>query len=363
MKLFTCNHCAQPVYFENHLCLKCDALLGFDPQQMEVVSLQPSGNAYILFTQNGENNTILYRYCSNKQYQVCNWLIPFESETEFCVACNLNHTIPNLGPEGHLEKWSRIEVAKHRLLYALLRFKLPLVSKYQNEATGIAFDFMADDEAGNQRLLTGHDNGLITLNIAEADDVIREMARNQMDEVYRTLLGHFRHETGHYYWDQLIKDTERLDGFRKLFGNETMDYGAALQQHYNKVAADDWKQQFISAYASAHPWEDWAETWAHYLHIVDTLETGYSFGLSVKPRLPEAEKEMNARLNIDPYTARSFDDIMDRWMPLSFVMNSLNRSMGMKDSYPFVINDAVREKLRFIHETIKGAGNPKPLNS
>lgn len=353
MQLFTCSHCAQPVYFENHLCLKCNAPLGFDPLQLQMVSLQEAGDGYASFTQSGENNTGKYKYCANKQYGVCNWLLPYETEAEFCIACNLNHTIPDLSAEGHLEKWSRIEVAKHRLLYALLRFNLPLVSKYQDAQSGIAFDFMADDASSGQRLLTGHANGLITLNIEEADDVIRVMAQKQMDEVYRTLLGHLRHEVGHYYWDQLIKDTGRLEGFRALFGDETVDYSEALQAHYDKANTGAWKENFISAYASAHPWEDWAETWAHYLHIVDTLETGYSFGLTVKPRLPEADTEMNARLNIDPYTAKSFDSIMERWMPLSFVMNSLNRSMGMKDSYPFVINDAVREKLQFIHDTIK----------
>ena len=251
-------------------------------------------------------------------------------------------------------KWGSIEVAKHRLVYSLLRFKLPVLSKYQDENNGLAFDFMADDNASHKRLLTGHDNGLITLNIEEADDVVRTMASNQMDEVYRTLLGHFRHEVGHYYWDQLIKNSARLNSFRNHFGDETIDYGEALKRHYAKTDSEDWKAQFISSYASSHPWEDWAETWAHYMHIVDTLETGYAFGLNVNPRLTEKDPEMSARLNIDPYTAHSFEAIIDRWMPLSFVMNSLNRSMGMKDSYPFVINDAVKNKLRFIHETIKG---------
>ena len=353
MKLFTCTHCGQPVFFENYLCLKCHAPLGFDPIQMELVALQQTEKGYALYAQSGETHTEQYKYCSNKQHNICNWLLPNNSNDEFCVACNLNHTIPDLSVLGNLEKWGHLEVAKHRLVYSLLRFKLPVVSKYQDENKGLAFDFMADDDASNNRLLTGHANGWITLNIEEADDVARAMARNQMNEVYRTLLGHFRHEVGHYYWDQLIKDTARLDGFRKLFGDESMDYSEALKKHYAKTDSEEWRGQFISAYASAHPWEDWAETWAHYLHIVDTLETAYSFGLNVKPRLPETDTEMSARLNIDAYTTKSFDNIINRWIPLSFVMNSLNRSMGMKDIYPFVINEAVIEKLKFIHETIK----------
>lgn len=353
MKLFKCNNCNQPIYFENYLCVHCNAALGFNPQQMDLLSLQAAADDATLFTIAGATDGNQYKYCSNQQHNVCNWLLPHSSEAAYCMACNLNHTIPNLSEPHHWEKWARIEVAKHRLVYALLRFQLPVVSKFQNAANGIAFDFMAEENKG-ERLLTGHDNGLITLNIAEADDAIREMARKQMDEVYRTLLGHFRHEIGHYYWDQLIKNSDRLQLFRNIFGDETMDYSQALQLHYNKLPSDSWKETFISVYASAHPWEDWAETWAHYLHIIDTLETAYSFGLTLSPAVSDNSNDMSAAINIDPYATENFTAIMERWIPLSFVMNSLNRSMGMKDSYPFVINAAVTEKLNFIHETIKG---------
>jgi hypothetical protein len=327
---------------------------------MDMVSLQPAGdNSYILFDSKEKNtpSSSRYKYCVNKQYNVCNWLLPFESETDYCIACSLNRIIPDLSQPDHLEKWVQIESAKHRLVYSLLRFHLPVISKSQDEEKGIAFDFMSDEnKEGAKRLLTGHNHGVITLNIEEADDAIREMARNNMDEVYRTLLGHFRHEIGHYYWDQLIKDSSRLESFRKLFGNEMMDYEEALKQHYSKEASDSWKEKFISAYASSHPWEDWAETWAHYMHIVDTMETAYSFGMTLNPRVADNDNEMRARLNIDPYSAKHFENIIERWIPLAFVMNSLNRSMGLKDSYPFVINEKVKEKLNFIHETIRGDG-------
>ena len=354
MKLFKCDHCGQPVYFENYFCVQCNALLGFDAQQMDMLSLQPAANNKNIFTIAGTNRTDQYKYCSNKQYNVCNWLLPQNSESDYCIACNLNRTIPNLNQPDHWDKWAHIEVAKHRLVYSLLRFKLPLISKFQDEDKGIAFDFMAEENKGDgERLLTGHDNGLITLNIEEADDAVREMARKQMDEVYRTLLGHFRHEIGHYYWDRLISNTNRLQPFRKLFGDESADYEEALKQHYNKVPSDSWKATFISVYASAHPWEDWAETWAHYLHIIDTMETAYSFGVIINPRAAGVKNDLSAALNIDPYTTKSFNEIIERWIPLSFVMNSLDRSMGMKDSYPFVINEGVKEKLNFIHETIR----------
>jgi len=387
MKLFKCNNCGQPVYFENYICLKCNAPLGFDPEQMDLLALEHKQEAvhqnqeagfqhqdqvegkwqaeeqnaqeemaYAILGLEEQEEKKLYKYCSNRNYNVCNWLLPYDSEKEFCVACNLNHTIPNLSTADHLEKWSRIEIAKHRLVYSLLRFKLPIISKFEDNDKGIAFDFMADDPTGANQLLTGHDHGNITLNIAEADDVIREMARNQMEEVYRTLLGHFRHEIGHYYWERLIESTDKLQSFRQLFGDETADYGEALKAHYAKPHSNEWQNNFISAYASSHPWEDWAETWAHYLHIIDTMETAYSFGLKVKPKMSEPDNDLSATINIDPYAAKNFAAIMERWLPLSFVMNSLNRSMGMKDSYPFVITEAVKEKLAFIHETIQSLG-------
>jgi hypothetical protein len=360
MKLFKCGRCGQPVYFENYYCVHCNASLGFDSQNMTMLSMQEEvDNSYTLI--NGHANTNFtaarYKYCINKQSGVCNWILSWDDEARYCFACNLNRTIPNLGQVDHREKWARIEVAKHRLIYSLLRLKLPVISKFQDEVHGIAFEFKAENKRLAEPLITGHDKGVITLNIDEADDAIREMVRNQMDEVYRTLLGHFRHEIGHYYWDRLIKETNRLQEFRSLFGDERIDYGEALKKHYSQVNSDNWKQAFISAYASSHPWEDWAESWAHYMHIVDTLETAYSFGITIHPRTTEPGSEMSASLDIDPYTTQFFKEIIDRWIPLSFAMNSLNRSMGMKDSYPFVINQSAKEKLNFIHEVIRRAEN------
>lgn len=355
MKLFKCDNCGQPVFFENYYCVQCNASLGFDPVTMDVLSLQADENGqYSNIIPALKSATKLYKYCINKQHNVCNWLLPADSESDYCTACNLNKTIPNIDDPGHWEKWARIETAKHRLVYSLLRFKLPVTSKFQNEDTGLAFDFMADEEnEEGKRLLTGHDNGLITLNIEEADDAVREMARKNMDEVYRTLLGHFRHEIGHYYWDRLIDHTDRLPLFRELFGDETKDYSEALKEHYAKQNSTAWQNDYISAYASAHPWEDWAETWPHYMHIVDTIETAYSFGITLRPKVADIENDISANINIDPYKTKYFEDILERWVPLTFAMNSLNRSMGIKDPYPFVINDRVKEKLNFIHETIQ----------
>jgi len=355
LKLFTCTCCSHPVYFENTICLHCQASLGFDPKLRKIISLQ--SHAGVVFEKLDGDQIVtdeLYKYCLNKQHSVCNWLIPAKEEESFCAACQLNQTIPNLNRPDHLEKWQRIEVAKHRLVYALLRFKLPIIPKHKDELRGLAFDFKAQDPTPlAKRLLTGHKQGLITLNIEEANDVSRMMAQQQMDEVYRTLLGHFRHESGHYYWDLLVKNSSFHAGFQQLFGDENINYPQALNTHYENRANADWQRNYISSYASSHPWEDWAETWAHYLHMVDALETGFSFGLTLHPRILAASGGEQTLLDTDPYCTDSFNAIMERWIPLTFMMNSLNRSLGLKDSYPFVINEAVKSKMAFIHNIVK----------
>ena len=297
---------------------------------------------------------ILYKFCQNSEFGTCNWLIPIDQPATFCLACELNRIIPPLADPQMQAKWKRIEVAKHRLIYSLLRLQLPVSPKGEKEDGGIAFDFMAD-LAGQERVMTGHDNGVITLNIEEADE--QERVRNKLDlgEKYRTLLGHFRHEIGHYYWDQLISDNPSIEGFRLLFGDERKDYGESLQRYYQSGAPEDWTNNFISPYASAHPWEDWAETWAHYMHLMDTLETAYSFGIGIHPVKTD---ELDADMRKDPYSIKDFHRIVELWLPLTFAVNSLNRSMGHADFYPFVISPVVIQKLRFIHERINTRAAP-----
>jgi len=351
MKLFKCTNCSHPVYFENTYCVRCNASLGFVAETLQPVALTVENNARWSVTENSKK--LFYKYCSNHQYGVCNWVIAAESKSSFCKACELNRTIPDLSKPEFVDRWRQIENAKHRLVYQLLRMKLPLINKLQSEQTGLVFDFMADETTDDkERILTGHDNGVITINIAEADDIEREMARKQMDEVYRTLLGHFRHEIGHYYWDRLIDNTDKLEGFRKVFGDDKIDYAEALKKYYNEGTPLNWNQNYISAYATMHPWEDWAETWAHYLHIIDTLETAYSFGMSVHPLVAET-KRLHAEMTKDPYDIEDFEAIMELWFPLTFAMNSLNRSMGLRDIYPFVITSAVKNKMKFIHEVVR----------
>jgi len=166
------------------------------------------------------------------------------------------------------------------------------------------------------------------------------------------LLGHFRHETGHFIWNKLIRDCNRFDAFRAVFGDERMDYGAALQQHYDNGPPPNWQENFISAYASAHPWEDFAECFAHYLHIVDTLETARSFGLAVDPY---GYHEMAAAVDFNPYKAESAEQLVSAWIPLSVAINAIQRSMGQPDSYPFILSPPVIAKLEYLHGVIRGA--------
>ncbi len=293
-------------------------------------------------------------FCANAGLQACNWLIEQESEQTYCVCCRHNRTVPDLGNENNLVAWRKLEAAKHRLFYSLLRFGLPTEDRPQEPVRHLAFDFLADPpDTDTSKVMTGHDNGLITIAIDEADDAEREKRRESLHEPYRTLLGHFRHEIGHYYWDRLVQDGDRLDAFRAVFGDERADYGAALQSHYTQGAPAGWQQSFVTAYATSHPWEDFAETWAHYLHIVDTLEIAGAFEVSTHPTLARTDA-LDSKVDFDPYRAADVRQLVDTWMPLSLALNSLNRAMGQADLYPFVLSDAVTAKLAFIHETMNG---------
>jgi hypothetical protein len=341
MKSFECS-CGASVFFDNTRCLACGKTLGFVPELRKLVALDPvpgepdpSGP---LFTAAGGPARRL-RQCDNYSREgVCNWMVPEDDPHRLCLACRLNDTIPDLSVPENRERWARIEAAKHRLVFTLIGVGLPVIPKVDDPDNGLGFDFKADTPS--LRVFTGHDSGLITLNIAEADPVQRERARVALNERYRTLLGHFRHESGHYYWDRLIRDSEELGAFRNLFGDEREDYGQALQRHYDQGARAGWFGDFVSAYATAHPWEDWAETFAHYLHMVDTLETAEAFGM----RLPGKK----------PAKSDGFERLMAHFIELTLVLNVMNRSMGLEDAYPFSLGEGAKAKLAFVHRVIAG---------
>lgn len=351
MKLFQCGHCPQPVFFENTICERCGAPLGYLSTFQDVSALVEEGDAFAAVKYPGAR----YRYCSNHDYGVCNWLVPATADRERCDACILNRTIPDPANRRHLRAWQEIERAKHRLVYSLLRFGLPLESKFDAPDTGLCFDFLADDPVGRnaQPVITGHTHGVITIDLAEADAARREQTREAMAEPYRTVIGHFRHEAGHYFWDRLVAaDNDVRERFRGLFGDERVDYTEALGRYHASGPPADWADRFISAYASSHPWEAWAETWAHYLHLVDTLETAYAFRVGTRPDLV-GMGDLNMQADRDPYDQSTVDPILAACIPLFFALNSINRSMGQPDLYPFVIPPPVIDQFRFIHGLIQ----------
>lgn len=354
MRLFTCKSCGQLVYFENTSCTRCGSVLGFNAENLEMESytVTPDG---LLQTVNADKKSAPFKYCSNGiNYNVCNWVVQAAETNELCVACRLNRTIPDLSVPNNRELWAKIETEKRRLIYSLLVLGLPTAPE-STDAPKLAFDFLADTMPTfqeTQRVITGHADGLITLNIKEADSAIREKMREQMAEPYRTLLGHFRHESGHYYWDLLVRDSEWLAPVRELFGDDTIDYGKALKTHYENGPVADWQSQFVSAYASTHPWEDWAETWAHYLHIVDTLETAHEFGIKVKPNASNS-KALQTDVEINVYDSKNFNNILRHWLPLSYALNSLSRSVGHQHVYPFVLAEPVIRKLDLVHRIVQ----------
>lgn len=362
---FECR-CGRLVFFNNSVCLGCQAPLGFDPESLELRAMTPAAVAGTWTLDGGSDDAAddgaagedaeLWKRCANFELAAgCNWLVRAEEAETLCRSCRLNRTIPNLGDPQNGEWWQKIEVAKRRMVAQLLSLGLPVVSESEDPARGLAFDFLRSPENG-PRVLTGHADGLITLNVEEADDSVREKTRNEMREPYRTLLGHFRHEVGHYYWDRLVADTPWLEKFRALYGDEREDYGAALQRNYEQGPPADWANQHITSYASVHPWEDWAETWAHYLHVVDSLDTALRFGLDGE----DVELEVEPFVVEDLYDPEADDAetvilLVNSWVRLTNVLNELARSMGQHDFYPFVMSRPVLRKMHFIQMIVKEA--------
>jgi hypothetical protein len=347
------------IFFQNDHCVKCNHPLGFLPDVLDLSALEPTSDNQQRALSASANGRV-YRHCANgQQHQICNWMVPVEDPSPFCLACRLNEVIPDLGDGENRERWKKLELAKRRCIYTFLKLGLPIQSVAGGHEPSLSFRFLQDKP--NDPVKTGHENGLITVNIAEADEDEREHRRLNLHEPYRTLVGHLRHESGHFYWDRLIANSPNLPRFRELFGDETMDYAKALEAHYKQGAPADWQNRTVSAYASSHPWEDWAETWAHYLHIMDTLETAASFGVSVNPD-NAANRASQPGSSFQFHEQMGFDDMMVGWIPLTCALNSINRGMGLSDLYPFVIPPAVVEKLRFIHQMIHAVASQRPLN-
>ncbi len=347
MHKFACPSCGNRIHFDNRECLSCGSAVGFSSRELEMIALVPdaetAAGAVQLYRRFDRRKAAAVRYCANSAHGVCNWLTAGDDITGLCAACDLNRMIPNLSERGSIDKWAEFERAKKRLLYGLMRFGLPTSTSGPNGR--LTFDFARD-------VMTGHLDGVITVDMLEADAVERTKLRERLAEPYRSLLGHLRHESGHFYWNVLVEGGGYIQEFRNLFGDETQNYQHALDRHYAFGAPGDWPKRFVSAYASMHPWEDWAETWAHYLHIVETLDTAEAEGM--EPRAAEFTiGSIWTFKKYDIYREESFASLMKRWLPLAIAMNGLSRSMGHDDFYPFVIPSPAYDKLEFIHRVIR----------
>jgi hypothetical protein len=329
VRAFVCGHCGQLLFFENSLCLRCGTEQGFVASTLALTPFRPEASAA--------------RRCANAELAQCNWLVDAGDGEDLCVSCRLTRTRPADHDTDGLENFAAAEAAKRRLIFQLLDLGLPIESD-------LTFDLLS---SGRRPVTTGHADGLITLDLAESDDLRREQRRAELGEPYRTLLGHFRHEIGHYYWPILVQRAGRLDRCRAHFGDEREDYQAAIAAHYENGPPADWEQRYVSSYATMHPWEDWAETWAHYLHIRDTLETAAAFGVMVAG--PEQVPDDSLAAVPEPeLLTGSFAEIVGNWLPLTYALNALNRSMGSGDLYPFVLAEPVIEKLAFVHACVEG---------
>jgi hypothetical protein len=276
----------------------------------------------------------------------CNWMLEAGDHGPLCRSCRLTRTRPSDADIAGLAAFAKAEAAKRRLLFGLFDLGLGV------DEGGLTFDLLPSRSGP---VVTGHYNGVITIDLAESDDVRREQRRAQLGEPYRTVLGHFRHEIGHYYWPILIARTGELERWRSLFGDERLDYDRALQRHHAAGPPPDWSNRHVSAYAAAHPWEDWAETFAHYLHIRDTLQTARSFGLAVAGA-PAAVDYSPMAAPAPDADEGSFTVARD-WLPLTYALNAVNRSMGRDDLYPFTLASTVIDKLAFVHDRIQANGS------
>jgi hypothetical protein len=355
MKTFSCL-CGNILFYENIECLACGREVGWCPLCQQLVTLLPEvcGGYRCGQPACGVSLQKCFNYAVE---QVCNRCLAVAAEGQppesLCDCCRYNETIPDLSVPGNREKWYRIEVAKRRLFYTLNLLGLPYGRAADGFSPPLAFDFKADvlpathlwrSMGPAERVYTGHANGKITLNIREADDVVREKLRADFGEAHRTLIGHLRHEIGHYYWDLLVSGRGEVD-FRCAFGDDqNPPYAAALEQYYQNGPLPDWQQQYVSAYASMHPWEDFAETFATYLAMVCVLDTARNMGIDGALALPDAD----------------LDQMAQHYQRLGMVMNEMNRAMGLIDLVPQVFVSPVLEKLRYLHALVRTAAQVQP---
>ncbi len=350
MKTFYCQ-CGNKLFFENSLCLVCTREVGWCPVCKGIHAMEPDGQGnYQCLNPECQSNVMkCYNYAI---YDVCNRMIEntgqLQGAENLCDYCRTTETIPDLSVAGNQQKWYELEVAKRRLLYLLDIIGLPYGTRTENFELPLVFDFKEDIQpvtfgwlkfGKEEKVFTGHANGKITVNIREADSVEREKLRVSFGETQRTLIGHFRHEIGHYYWQLLISGKDE-QAFKAQFGNhESPTYSEALNNYYQNGPKPDWKASYISAYATMHPWEDFAETFNTYLDMISVLDTADNNDLL---QIPGEDLEDT-----------QLEELLIRYADLSLKVNEVNRSLGLPDLLPETFSSPVVDKLRYIHRLIK----------
>jgi hypothetical protein len=356
MREFVCKRCRELAAFESSTCAVCGADLGYDPSSGNLEVIQPDGN-YLnaLDDRTGRQ----WARCQRAPWSACNWLVPAPEAGQPCLSCRLTSNLPPVKHRRYRAGFAKAEVAKRRLVYQLGQLRLPLIGREEDPEAGLSFELLASD----RHVITGHANGVITIDLNETDDAFREQTRAQFGEPYRTLLGHFRHEIGHYYWNTLVRhplpsetDPDLLQDARALFGDDRADYDAARKAHYEMGPKRNWGESYVSAYAAMHPLEDWAETFAHYLHIWDAVQTAASFGVlvvgPVDDRTGRRDPAKASAPSEDTAALEGFHAVIADWLPLTLALNALNRSLGKDDLYPFDLPPAVIAKLALVHRVI-----------
>ena len=347
MQPFPCSVCQQLLFFDNWKCLRCGTKVGYVPEEGLLVALRVAGECF----ERIDGGAGRYRRCSNRTVARCNWMVPQDDTSDRCDSCRLTSVRPNDTDVDSIDAFADAEAAKRRLLHQLRRLELPVIDRSVDVVRGVTFELLSSRA---RNVITGHESGVITLDLSESDDAHREFVRQQLGEPYRTVLGHLRHEIGHYYWPSLVEQQAHIPEFRALFGDERLTYEDARNEYYSQDDVD-WSGTHVSKYATMHPWEDWAETFAHYLHIDAGLTTAESIGLEVgEPARSAGKAAWRTRNHI------TIGDMVQSWLGLSLSLNAMARSIGQPDLYPFVLSPKVVEKLDFVHRSIWTSVNQRP---
>lgn len=316
MQRFACPSCGRRAYFHNRRC-PCGHELAFDIDRMEML------------------NEALF--CPNRWQIDCNWVSP--PDGGLCRSCSMSQVVPNLSAGNNIQLLNRAERAKRWVLANVANWNWFTEA---DPGPRPRFLMLSEDMGGRvQQITMGHLAGEITINVTEADELIRLQRRQELGEQYRSMVGHFRHELAHFFFDRLAVAPGFLPGFRDLFGDERANYAMALQNYY--AAHQDPTPDYITPYASAHPHEDWAETVAHLLHLVDMTDSFVSSGMTM-PGVPEG---------FAPYAADDVEELLDIAARVAIAVNDINRALDNSDLYPFVLSAPMRLKIAFAHRWLK----------